>query len=170
MSHAINKVEWCLEKARKELELSGKHRGLIKIQPDKNKALEHIKKAEHDFKAAIDFSKIGYSDWSASAFFYSIYQCFLAIAIKFGYESKNQECTFALIHSLIEDNKINFDKRLLDKIASLEVQKAHEESTSVEIREEYQYGTRLSIREDLYKELLEMARGTLSKAKEIIEE
>ena len=99
-----------------------------------------------------------------------MYQCFLAIAAKFGYESGNQECTFALMESLIEDKKINLDKNLLDKIAVLEIQKEKEASTSTEIREEYQYGTKLSINEDLYKELLELSQKILSQTKEIMEE
>lgn len=37
MSHAKNKVVWCLRKAEKELKETGKHRGLIKINPDKEK-------------------------------------------------------------------------------------------------------------------------------------
>ncbi len=168
MSHAKNKLTWCLKKAEKELQEGSSHRGLAIVDPDKKKALEHIKKAEHNLKGAIEFSKIGYSDWSASAFFYSMYQCFLAIASKFGYESGNQECTFALIESLIEDKKIGLDKNLLDKVASLEVPK--ESSTSIEIREEYQYGTKLSINENLYKELLELAQKILSQTKVIIEE
>ncbi|MDO8517390.1 MAG: HEPN domain-containing protein [Nanoarchaeota archaeon] len=168
MSPAKNKLSWCLQKAEKELKNNEKPRGLVIVKPDRNQALEHIKKAEHNLKGGIDFSKIGYSDWSASAFFYSMYQCLLAIAAKFGYESGNQECTFALIESLIEDKKISLDKKLLDKISSLEIQK--ETSTSTEIREEYQYGTKLSLNENLYKELLELSQKILSQTKEIIEE
>jgi hypothetical protein len=37
MSHAKNKVEWCLKKAEKELKEEGKHKGLIKTRPDKRK-------------------------------------------------------------------------------------------------------------------------------------
>ena len=112
---------------------------------------------------------MGYSDWSASAFFYSMYQCLLAIAVKFGYESGNQECTFALMYSLIEDKKIDFDKMLLDKMVLLDITKDNKEnSTSIKIREEYQYGTKLSLEENLYKELLELSQKILSKTKEII--
>lgn len=168
MSHAKNKVDWCLKKAEREMKEQGKHRGLIMVPIDKKKAMEHIRKAEHNFKGAIDFAKMGYSDWSASAFFYSIYQCFLAIAAKFGYESGNQECTFALIGCLIADERIKLDSKLLDKVTLLETPK--ESSTSVEIREEYQYGTKLSINENLYKELLELSQKILSQAKIIIEE
>mgnify|MGYP001574373686 FL=1 len=169
MSHAKNKVIWCLNKAKKELKEEGKHRGLIQVEPNKVKALEHIKKAEHNLEGAINFHKIGFSDWSASAFFYSMYQSFLAIAIKSGYESGNQECTFALMHYLIEEKKIDIDKELIDKVATLDVQKEEEKSTSVEIREKYQYGTGLSIEENLYQELLLIAKKVLSKAKTIVE-
>lgn len=170
MSHCKNKVDWCLKKAEKELESGYKHRGLIKTKEDKKQALAHIAKAEHDLMAAIDFAKIGYSDWSASAFFYSMYHCLLAIAAKLGYESRNQECTFALIYSLIEDGRINLNKILLDKRTLLDAQKDNEEnSTSVEIREKYQYGTRISLDENLYKELLDLSRKILSETKEIIE-
>lgn len=39
MSHAKNKVEWCLKKAEKELKESRKHRGLVKTKPDLAKAI-----------------------------------------------------------------------------------------------------------------------------------
>src|SRR3989338_2082240 len=162
MSHAKNKLDWCLKKAEKEMKEKGKHRGIAIVKPDKNLALEHISKAEHDLKGAIEFAKIGFSDWSASAFFYAIYQCFLAIAAKKGYESRNQECTFALIYSLIENNEIELDKQMVNKVTSLNIQEEKESSTSTEIREKYQYGTKLSLDENIYEYLLELARQILS--------
>ncbi|MEK6898767.1 MAG: HEPN domain-containing protein [Nanoarchaeota archaeon] len=168
MNNTEKRLAWCLEKAQKELALGKKHRGLIKITPDKQKALEHIKKAEHNLKAAIHFAKTEYSDWSASAFFYSIYQSLLAIAIKFGYDSRNQECTFALINSLIENKQIPLNKELIEKVALLDSTK--DELTTMQIREHYQYGTKLSIEENLEEELLEITKEILSKAKVIIEQ
>lgn len=50
MSHAKNKVDWCLKKAKKEIAEGGKHRGLIETGPSKEKAREHIRKAEHGFR------------------------------------------------------------------------------------------------------------------------
>jgi len=169
MSHAKNKVDWCLKKAERELEKEGKHRGLLKTKSNLEEARRHIEKAEHYLKATDYLKKGDFSDISASTIFYSMYHCLLAIAVKFGYESRNQECTFALISSLIEDNKIDFEKELLDKIASLDVEK-NREKTSLEIREQYQYGTSLSIRDDIYKELFELARKVISQTKVIIEE
>ena len=168
MSHAKNKIDWCLKKAERELKKSGKHRGLIKTNPELEKAREYIKKAEHYLMATDYLKKGNFSDISVSTVFYSMYHCLLAIAAKFGYESGNQECTFALIHSLIEDSKIDFEKELLDRIASLDIEKSREK-TSVEIREQYQYGTSLSIKDNLYKELFELAKEIISKTKDIIE-
>jgi len=169
MSHTKNKVDWCLKKAEKELKTSEKHRGLIKIKPDLEKAREHIKKAEHYLKATDYLKKGNFSDISTSTVFYAMYHCLLAIAVKFGYESRNQECTFALIRNLIEDKTINFKKELLDKIAFLDIEK-DKEKTSIEIREQYQYGTSLSIKDNLYKELFELAKEVISITKIIIEQ
>ena len=169
MSHAKNKVDWCLKKAERELKESDEHKGLVKINPDVVEARKHIGKAEH-YLNATDLLKENFSDISASTVFYSMYHCLLAIAAKFGYESGNQECTFALIHSLIEEEKIDFKKELLDKIAlSLNMEKS-KDKTSIKIREQYQYGTELSLEEDLYQELFELAKKVIAKTKEIIEE
>ena len=168
MSHAKNKVEWCLKKAERELNETGKHRGLAKANPNLEKARGHIRKAEHYLEATGYLKKGNFSDISASTVFYSMYHCLLAIAAKFGYDSGNQECTFALVHSLIEDGKIDFEKELLDKISSLDIEKK-EEQTTIDIRELYQYGTSLSIKDDLYKELFELAKKVIAKTKEIME-
>ena len=168
MSHANNKLDWCLKKAEQELKESDKHRGLVRNSPNINKAKAHVAKAEHYIRATILLKENNFSDISASTIFYSTYHCLLAIAAKFGYESRNQECTFALIYSLIEEGKIDLDKNLLDKIHSLDVEQLTEK-TSLEIREQYQYGTELSLKDNLYEELLELARKILSQIKVIIE-
>jgi uncharacterized protein (UPF0332 family) len=166
MSSVDNKVEWCLRKAQEELKRSNKHRGLVKIKPDLELARMHINKAEHNLKAIIDFKKTGYSDWSASAAFYSIYHCFLAIIAKFGYESRNQECTFALIRELIRNKKIGIDEAAVDEIHSLDVAEAHEATTVIEIRETEQYGFKTTLEDETFNKLLNTARIILDKTKE----
>ena len=69
MSHAKNKVEWCLRKAENELKESKKHRGLVIIKPDVKKAKEFISKAEHYLKAAEYLKKGHYSDISATTLY-----------------------------------------------------------------------------------------------------
>ena len=164
MSQMKNKVRWCLNKAKKEITENGKHRGLIEIKPNKNKAIEHIKKAEHYLEATL-FLKEKFSDISASTVFYSMYHSMLAILAKFGYESGNQECTFALIYSLVEDKKINLEKELIDKISLI-----NDEESVIELREKYQYGVELSMKENIFNENFELAKKVIGKAKVIIEE
>lgn len=70
MSHAKNKLNWCLKKAEKELTESDKHRGLVRTSPDINKARAHIAKAEHYFRATVHLKNGNFSDISASTIFY----------------------------------------------------------------------------------------------------
>lgn len=169
MSHAKNKVKWCLNKAGKEIAAGGKHRGLVKTDPNLQKAKEHINKAEHNLKATFYLQKGGYTDWCSSTLFYTIYHSFLSILAKFGYESRNQECTFALIESLIEDNVIDIQKSEMGKISLFDVEEKHQSATAVQIREEFQYGTKLSLEDTSLEELLNLAKTILDKAKIIIE-
>lgn len=169
MPHAENKVDWCLKKAQKELEKGSRHRGLIKIKPDMELASQHLIKAGHNLNAITDFKNKGYSDWSASATFYSTYHCFLAILAKLGYESRNQECTFALIYDLIDSGKIKLDKKVVQEVHLLDVEEKHESPTIVEIRETEQYGISLSIEDKIFNKLLKTAKTILDQTKEILE-
>ena len=168
MNHIKNRVDWCLKKALKEMQEKGKHRGLIKTNPDLNLAKAHIAKAEHLLNGTVYLKKGNFSDISATTLFYSMYHCLLAILAKFGYESGNQECTFALVNNFIEDEKIEFDKDILNKISLLDI-KQHVETTTIEVREEYQYGTSLSMDSRLYDRLFELAKDVIMMAKRIIE-
>ncbi len=169
MSHAKNKVDWCLKKAERELKEEGKHRGLVKTEPDIEKARKHILKAELYLRATSYLKKGGFSVISTSNVFYAIYHCLLAILIKFGYSSRNQECTFALINSLIEDKEIDFDVEILNKISALSY-KEKETETSIEIREYYQYETDLTLKDDkVYNDLFALAQEVISITKDIIE-
>ncbi len=51
----------------------------------------------------------GIYDWALNVGFYSLYHCFLAILWKYGYNSRNQSCTIAVILKLIDDKKIDKD-------------------------------------------------------------
>src|SRR3990167_5377168 len=126
MSHAKNKVNWCLNKAKKELREGKQHRGLVKVEVDLEKAREHLAKAEHNLKVTFYLQKGGFTDWCSSSLFYVIYHCFLAILVKYGYETRNQECTFALIASLIEDKKITLIQEDLEKVSTLNMTETQE--------------------------------------------
>lgn len=168
MSQTAKKVQWCLNKAKREIEQGKYHRGLVLVTPNKEMAYEHIAKAEH-YLAATQHLEKDFSDISASTAFYAMYHCLLAIAAKFGYESRNQECTLALVANLIEEKKISFDKKILDKIALLDVENSAER-TSIKIREQYQYGTKRKLEKDLYNELFSLALSVIERTKKILEE
>ena len=139
MSQASNKVKWCLNKAKRETAEIGLHRGLVEQEEDVKSASLHLTKARHNLNAALFFGKNNYSDWSASAFFYCIYHCFLAILRKFGYESRNQECTIAVIEMLKEEGKIVIDERFISTLKISQVKE--DEHSIIRIREDFQYGT-----------------------------
>ncbi len=170
MSHAKNKVEWCLNKAKRELQEGKKHRGLVKVNADLEKARDHLAKAERNLKVTLYLQRGGYSDWCSSSLFYMMYHCFLAILAKFGYETRNQECTFALIASLIEDKKIILNQEDLEKVTTLNITETQESpETAVSIREDYQYSTKVSLENKEYQELLQLAKRILDKTKETLE-
>ena len=168
MSQASNKVKWCLNKAKRELEKSDLHRGLVKVERNLELAEQHIIKAEHNLKAAIYFEKGGFSDWSASAFFYCIYHCFLAILRKFGYESRNQECTIAMIEMLKEENKIDIDEKFIDALKIANVEEV-QESNVIKLRENFQYGVDLEFKEKQeFNKLVDLCKEVIYKTRDII--
>ncbi len=174
MSHSDNKVRWCLNKAKKEIQefqklgKRVKHRGLVEIPKNKTEAIRHINKAEHNLKAITDFKKIGYSDWSITAAFYSLYHCFLAIGLSFGYESRNQQCTIALIGYLKEENKINVDEKFIRFLKDEDVEERHENSV-IEMREQYTYGVQVSIQnEEKLKDIIKDCKELVDITKGIV--
>lgn len=169
MSHAFNQIEWCLNKAKKEIEeckKAGKrlkHRGLVKGKPDIEEAKRHLAKAEHNMEGITVFKKDGFSDWSMSAGFYCIYHCFLAIASRFGYESGNQACTIALMRHLKEEKKISLDDRFIELLD-------YEDMDSIiDMREDYTYGVQVSVENEAkISKLKAVCKELIDVTKEII--
>lgn len=173
MSQAANYVNYCLNKAKKELQEGKKHKGLVEVKPNLQRATMHLDKAAHNFKAISAFSEIGFSDWSVSAAFYTTYHCFLAILAKHGYESRNQECTVSAIEYLKEQGKIDIDDRFIEALrtrAEGEERHAHNASDLRELREDFQYGVSVEYQigiEQLQKtcaEIMEMAKDEVYKS------
>lgn len=165
MSKASNHVKWCLDKAKKEIEKGEAHKGLVKIKPDKEEALKYIAKAEHNLNAFLHNKEGGFYDWTISIGFYVMYHCCLAIITKFGYESRNQECTLALIESLIEDKKLNEDfRKYLEAIKSADKGKKEEEQIQ-KMREKYQYTPIIEIDTQKVDELLGICQDMIKSAK-----
>jgi len=174
MSQTHNHVEWCINKAKKEIEeckkegKRPKHRGLLKSSPDLDEANKHILKAEHNLAGITRFKEIGFSDWSMSAGFYSIYHCFLAIAAKFGYESGNQSCTISLMKYLKEEKKIELDDKFIKLLEYEEMSDSHKNSI-IDLREDYTYGAKISVKDEAsINELKNTCKELIDLAKQII--
>ena len=173
MSQASKHVEWCLKKAEKEIEQCKKegkrpkHRGLLKISPDIIEAKNHVIKAEHNLNAGLNFVKTGFSDWSASAFFYSMYHCFLAIASKFGYESANQTCTIALMEYLKEEGKINIRQEFIEMFKYQDDGKEKENSI-IEMREDYTYSAKISMNKEKIDDLTQKCKDLIDMTRKIV--
>ena len=176
MSQASKHVDWCLNKAKKEIEeckklgKRPKHRGLLKVNPSLDEAKKHLTKAEHDFEAIPKFKEIGFSDWSMSAGFYCIYHNFLAIAAKFSYESSNQTCTIALMRHLKEIGKIDLYEKFIEALEYEEIEEAKENSV-IELREDYTYGVQITVKDEakinqlkqICKELIDITKDIIFK-------
>ena len=173
MSQASKHLDWCLNKAKREIEECKnqgkriKHRGLLKIKPDLEKAKEHIEKAEYDLEVTEYLKKGNFLDIGESTVFYSMYHCFLAIAAKFGYESSNQTCTIALVEYLKEEGKINIDSRFIDMFKYKESEEEKKDSI-IEMREDYTYSTKRSFNETKINTFIEMCKELIEITKEII--
>ncbi len=160
-----------LDKCFKEGEKAGeRHKGLRKIDVNEELINKHLQKAAHNLNAVLDFKKMGYSDWSASAAFYALYQCLLALLIKFGYQSRNQTCTFAFIEDLINKRKISLKldeiKEIFDKDIAEDL--AHSEKI-LDIRENMQYSFKTSMEEEEFNKLFERTKLLFDKIRKEIE-
>ena len=175
MSQASKHVEWCLNKAKKEIEecrklnKKGKHRGLLVVGYDEELAKSHIAKAEHNVKAAQHLIAGNYFDTSMGAIFYSMYHCFLAIASKFGYESSNQSCTISLMEFLKEREKINIDSKFIELFKYGDEINSFEESV-IQMREDLTYGVKTNADQNKINELLRMCRTLIDQTKDVVYE
>jgi len=88
----------------------------------------------------------------------------LATLSKFGYETRNQECTIAVIEMLKEDLEIDIDDKF---IKALKVQQGKEsDQNTIELREDFQYSVKISFEQksefdrldNMCKELIDVTR------------
>ncbi|MBS3106168.1 hypothetical protein J4419_00715 [Candidatus Woesearchaeota archaeon] len=155
-------MAWCFKKAERELREQGKHRGLVKVAADEHIADAHLTKAKHNLQAGLDFER-KYPDWAVSALFYSVYHCFLALLAHTGYESRNQECTLALVQDLLDKKEIRFSQDILDAFAL-----ADDPTTVLSLRERFQYGTETSMPVLTLRSLEHLALRALEQTKRAI--
>ena len=168
MSKASNHIQWCLNKAKREIEKRELHKGLVEIEPSQELAFGYVAKAEHNLKAFLHNKNGGFYDWTISIGFYVMYHCCQAVITKYGYESRNQECTLAVIENLIEEGKLNQDfRKYLEAIKSADKDKKEEEQIQ-KMREKYQYTTIIEIDVQKVDELLEICQEMIKETKGVV--
>lgn len=161
-----NKLKECL----KEGEKRGRHKGLRKIGISKEVVSEHIGKAIHNFNAMDVFYKSGFSDWSASASFYCLYHCLLALLAKRGFESRNQGCTFAMVEEMINAKEISITKEELKEIFDKDVTQNIESSNKIlDIRESMQYSIKTSLENKEFLALRERTKFLFDRLRKEVE-
>jgi len=162
-----NKLDKCFKEGEKEGE---RHKGLRKIGINKELIDKHLEKAAHNLNAVSEFKNIGYSDWSASAAFYALYHCLLALLIKFGYQSRNQNCTFAFVEDLINRKKIPLNLEELKEIFDRDITEDLSHSEKIlDIRETMQYSFKTSLNDKEFNKLLERTKLLFDKLRREIE-
>ncbi|MFH1317029.1 MAG: HEPN domain-containing protein [Candidatus Woesearchaeota archaeon] len=160
-----------LDNCFKEGKIGGeRHKGIRKIEVNQELINKHLEKAAHNLNAVTDFKNKGYSDWSASASFYALYHCLLALIIKFGYQSRNQSCTFAFVEDLIKKGKVAFKLEDLKEIFDKDVTEnlAHSEKI-LDIRETMQYSFSTSMNDAEFDRLIIRTKSLFDKLKREIE-
>ena len=158
----MNKLEWCLEKGKAG---GKKHRGLRKVDSDISLSKGYLKKAEHNMAFTAEVRKLGeYDDWVFPVAFYAMYHACLAILALFGFESRNQECTFAVLESLKEEGKVAITDADLDALrkAGKNVGDAPDIRT---LREDFQYGTKTKADRELVDGAVRAAGDFVEKVK-----
>lgn len=162
-----NKLDKCFKEGEKGEE---RHKGLKKIEVNEELVNKHLEKAAHNLNAITDFKNIGYSDWSAIASFYALYHCLLALILKFGYQSRNQSCTFAFVEDLINKRKISLKLEELKEIFDRDVTEdlAHSEKI-LDIRETMQYSFKTSLNTEEFNKLFNRTKLLFDKLRREIE-
>ena len=155
-------LKWCLEQGKKGEE----HKGLKKVKLNIQESNEQLKKSESDLETMDYLYEGNKTDWVASTAFYAMYHSLLAVLYKFGYESRNQECSIITIENLMKEKKINLKQEYIDMIRS--IKKGVESAKST--REELQYGSKAYMDEQRCRKLMENARKFVDEIKKIIQE
>ena len=135
----------------------------VKI-PDKNPIFQDGVESWASKKRALFKPRL--SRRGAHRFFdYATYHGLLSLLYKFGFESKNHECTFEAIKYLIESKKINLE---LKDIAFIKTTEQINAQDAKSLREEFQYGTKTDVNNEIINELAKRAKEIVEKIELII--
>ena len=158
-------MEWCLKKGEAR---ERKHKGLRKTEPDVEQSKEYLKKAEHNLEFAGEVRKLGrFDDWVFPVAFYAMYHACLAVLSFFGYESRNQECTFTVLEHLASDGGIRLSQEDMNGLRMVR-KSAGEESDVKSLREDFQYGSKTKADKELVENTIKTAKDFVEKVRGLL--
>lgn len=163
----MNKVRDCLKSAVKDEEKGRKHKGLLIVQKDNEKAEEYIKKAKTNLESCEIFKERRLDYKIPEEWFYTLYYCALAILTKFGIETRSQRCTALFLKYVKDNGLIDYDDEFIDRIT---VHKEKDEFSDVDERENSRYGSAVRSEEILQKYyfMMDKCKKAISQSEVII--
>ena len=93
-----------------------KHKGLLVVTKNNQKAEEYIVKAKTNLQSCELYKNHGLDYKIPEEWFYTMYYCALAILTKFGVESRSQKCSALFLRYLKDKGLIDYDEQFIDRI------------------------------------------------------
>lgn len=141
-------VRRCFSDARLDEENGRKHKGLLFIGADGEKAEEYVRKAKTNLELCDFFRRRRFDYKIPEEWFYTLYYCALAILAKFGIESRSQRCTALFLRYVRDKGIIEYDEEFIDRIT---VYREKEALSDVDERENARYGSSVRSEEIIHR-------------------
>lgn len=163
----IKEVKDCFINALKDEKKGKKHKGLLIVKIDNNKAREYLNKAKTNLELCGLYKEKGFDYKIPEEWFYTLYYCALAILSKFGIESRSQRCTATFLRYAKDNKLIGYDDEFIDRIT---VYKEKGEKSDVDEREKSRYSSSVKSEEITYKYkyMVDICKKAISQCEEIV--
>ena len=163
----MNKVNECFSNAKNDEEKGKKHKGLLFVGKDDNKAKEYIKKAKENLELCELLKEKRFDYKIPEEWFYTLYYCAMAILTKFGVESRSQRCTALFLRYIKNKGLIEYDDDFIDRIT---VYSEKEEKSDVDEREKARYSPSIQMKdvELHFDKMMHICKDAISQCEEIV--
>ena len=160
-------VKECFSNALKDEQKGKKHKGLLKINPNKKDAEGYLTKAKKDLELCKLYKEKGFSYKLPEEWFYVLYYCALAILAIFGIETRSQSCTALFLRYVKDKGLIKYDDEFIQRIT---VYKDKQEKSDVDKREDARYSSSIEIKEvdQNYDKMMGKCKEAISQCEEIV--
>ena len=141
-------VDDCFVNAFKDENKGKKHKGLLLVGKDEQKAKEYLEKAKMNLQLCELYRKNHLDYKIPEEWFYTLYYCALAILAKLGVERRSQKCTALFLKRMKEKGLIDYDDEFINRIT---VYSDKNETSDVDEREKARYGSSIHSAEIMQK-------------------